>query len=206
MDATIWYRRGLAFSTQEDKTVLEEASLCLEKATSLDDAFFDAWFVWGTVLMRRVTNPAESTFYLQAEEKFLKAESLLANPELHKEFTRQFGLLYFMMVEIQARRSTCIRQYSATEKPKKSNLTGLISTTTLPMPLWSSHCSSITTRCSLKRLSSDLYSLDIEEISPEKSREIAIRSAIWVPAISISLSCITNRLSSNKQKSALSML
>lgn len=95
-DPYIWYRRGLAFATQEAQNLLEEASLCFEKTISLKEPFFDAWYAWGNVLVRRGVLLNEPNFFIQAEEKFKNAEFYLDNPELHTEFYWHYGMVYFM--------------------------------------------------------------------------------------------------------------
>lgn len=96
-DPIIWYRRGLAFSLQDIPSLLEEGSLCFEKAISLKETFFDAWYAWGNVLVRRGVVLNEPSFFSQAEEKFKKAESLLEHVDEQNEFYWHYGLAYFMI-------------------------------------------------------------------------------------------------------------
>lgn len=96
-DAYIWYRRGLVFGSQEAKHLLEEGSVCLAKAVSIDETFFDAWYSWANVLVRRGIATGDVNYFIQAEEKFKKAESLLNPNNIPIEFYWQFGLAYFMM-------------------------------------------------------------------------------------------------------------
>ncbi len=96
-DSQIWYRRGLAFGQQESQHLLEESSLCLEKAATLNSKFFEAWYAWANVLVRRGVATGEPGYFTQAVEKFNKAENLLENPKRHLDFYWHFGLAYFMM-------------------------------------------------------------------------------------------------------------
>ncbi|MCE5294888.1 MAG: tetratricopeptide repeat protein [Chlamydiales bacterium] len=96
-DGTIWYRRGLAFGVQESLILLEESSVCLEKALSFDNKLFEAWYAWGNVLVRRGIAQKDPSFFTQAEEKFAKAEPLLSDPNAHLDFYWHYGLAFFMM-------------------------------------------------------------------------------------------------------------
>jgi len=96
-DPAIWYRRGLAFALQDSQVLLEEGSLCFEKAISIKETFFDAWYAWGNVLVRRGVVLGDPSFFSQAEEKFKKAETLIEHPDAVKEFYWHFGLAYFMI-------------------------------------------------------------------------------------------------------------
>lgn len=174
-DAAIWYRRGLAFSTHEDKALLEEASLCLEKATSLDNSLFDAWFVSGTVLMRRVNQPGDSNYYFQAEEKFLQAEKRLDNPELHKEFYWQFGLLYFMIGRASGEAVDLHRAIQCYRKAKDVGLSRLdfyndFANALVELALLINNHEML-----FEAIEHYLYSLDNEDVSGDKAREMAIR-------------------------------
>ncbi len=95
-DGYIWFRRGLAFAFQENVALLEESSLCFEKATEIDSQQFETWYAWADVFVRRGIATQDASLFLQAEDKFQKAEKLLTSHEKYIDFYWHFGICYFM--------------------------------------------------------------------------------------------------------------
>ena len=100
-DSSVWYARAKVLSSEEDAHLLEEASLCFEKAISLQNNYFDAWYSWGNLFIRRALILDEPAFLTLAEEKLAKAETLLESQNLSiervQDFYWQYGFLYFMI-------------------------------------------------------------------------------------------------------------
>lgn len=96
-DAEIWYKRGLALGAQESFPLLEESSLCFEKALSINNKLFEAWYAWANMLVRRGVASNDPSYFSQAEEKFYQAERLLDGSKKQLDFYWHFGLAYFMM-------------------------------------------------------------------------------------------------------------
>lgn len=96
-DSFIWFKRGLIFGSQNIPDLLEESSICLEKAVQLDGKSFDAIFAWANVLVRRGIATQDPSFFTAAEERYRKAEQLLKHPEEHLDFYWYFGLSCFLM-------------------------------------------------------------------------------------------------------------
>lgn len=174
-DAMIWYRRAIAFSTHDAQSLLEESSLCLEKAVLLDDSYFDAWYAWGNVLMRRAVQVGEANLFGQAEEKFQKAELLLQNPERSAEFYWHFGLTYFMMGRQSGEAFDLHRAILCYRKAKDQNL--------LHYDFYNDYANalvelSLLINCQemmFEAIELYLYSLDAEDSPNEKAREMAVR-------------------------------
>ncbi len=121
-DAEVWYRRGLAFALVDQLDLLEESSICLKKATDLNKKFFDAWYAWGNVLVRRGMHTKEPAFFSQAEEKFLEAVQYLDDPKKHLDFYWHFGLAYFMIGRYSGEAGDTHKAISCYRKAKELGL------------------------------------------------------------------------------------
>ncbi len=175
-DAQIWYKRGLSFATQEQAELLEESSLCLEKTTLLDPTFFDGWYAWANVLIRRGITARDPLFFTQAEEKFKTAQGLLSEPEKHIEFYWHYGLCYFMIGRYSGEAGDTHQAISFYRKAKEQGLT---------RPHFYNDFANALVELSLLINSQDLmyeaielylYSLDSKETQDDNSRDVAVRN------------------------------
>jgi len=101
LDYMLWYKRGYALSQSLDKALIEEASLCFEKAVKLCPSFIDGWCAWGALMMHRALILDDPQYLTVADEKFAMAQTLIEKDEsqdyTHSEFYWQYGFLSFMI-------------------------------------------------------------------------------------------------------------
>lgn len=70
----IFYRQGIAYSLHAgNMQCLISASKAFQKATELKPDFFEAWYMWGTVVLRRGNAMQEACYFEDANEKFCEA-------------------------------------------------------------------------------------------------------------------------------------
>ncbi|MBS0654891.1 MAG: tetratricopeptide repeat protein [Verrucomicrobia bacterium] len=96
-NAMVWYRRARAFMGQSQQGLLEEASLCFDKAVTIDPTFFEAWYAWANLLMFLGSLAGDVTYFEMAEEKFKAARKLIEKEPLenHSTFFWHYGLAWF---------------------------------------------------------------------------------------------------------------
>ena len=82
-NAQIFYRQGLAWFTyakrQHQERCLSLASQNMQKATSFNPAFVDAWCCWANILVEMGKAYGDLTYFQEADEKFSHAYELLHN-------------------------------------------------------------------------------------------------------------------------------
>lgn len=122
MNARVWYRRGLIVSFIQESG-LQEACLCFEKALSIDSSFFDAWYAWGNILMRRGIIARENHFFYEADKKFTQAkealEKSMQNTQFPADFFWHWGLLAFLIARTSGEATdlhAAIQRYSEAQK------------------------------------------------------------------------------------------
>lgn len=71
----VFYRQGIAHALQGmNMQCLIAAGKAFQKATELKPDFFEAWYMWGTILLRRGVCLQETKYFEQADEKFIEAK------------------------------------------------------------------------------------------------------------------------------------
>lgn len=74
---TIFYRQALIYASQgENIRCLKAADEALKKSVELDPSFVSAWHCWGNILLRIGYFYENMDHFIEADEKFAKAESL----------------------------------------------------------------------------------------------------------------------------------
>lgn len=97
-NADLWHRRGMVLMSHSSPQILEEASLCFEKAVFLDETCFDAWHAWAGVSMHRAMIAEDVDHCLQAKEKFQKAHALIKEvDETMATFFWHYGLMWYTL-------------------------------------------------------------------------------------------------------------
>lgn len=91
----VFYRQAMAYAMEENNVAcLTDACKALEIAVKLNPAFFEAWFVWGKVLVHMGVSFEEVALLQQAELKFQAASAHIPanDKEMHLDFLFQWGL------------------------------------------------------------------------------------------------------------------
>ncbi|MBJ7449359.1 MAG: hypothetical protein JHC93_03245 [Parachlamydiales bacterium] len=101
-NAQIFYRQGLAWFTyakrQHQERCLSLANQNLQKATSFNPAFTDAWYTWGNVLVEMGLTYGDLNYFQEADEKFLTAYELLkGNEETQGALCWDWGLNWYYL-------------------------------------------------------------------------------------------------------------
>lgn len=74
-NAMVFYRQAVAYSMQGTNMQCMIASCkALQKATELNPSFFEAWYLWGTMLVRRGVCLHETVYLDEAHERFCEAQ------------------------------------------------------------------------------------------------------------------------------------
>lgn len=94
----IFHQQALAFASHDRNTLcLRSACRALKKAVKLDPKYFDAWHVWGQVLVSLGMLTNESKLFQEANEKFKEAFPLAENISSVKlsHFYRHWGIAWY---------------------------------------------------------------------------------------------------------------
>lgn len=88
---TVFYKQASVYASQENNLrCLTAAIHALQYAVELDSAFFEAWFLWGKVLISMGLIQSEHSYFEEADEKFKKAFEYAS-----QENSQQLGPLHW---------------------------------------------------------------------------------------------------------------
>jgi tetratricopeptide (TPR) repeat protein len=120
---TIFFEKGLAYSTQNNIRCLNSACKAFDKATRLEPGFFDAWCQWAHALIIVGEMKSEGEFFVEAHEKFQVAEKCYPrNAKKGKpEFYWHWGHCWHLMGKLSGE---AIDISNALEKYKKAESCG----------------------------------------------------------------------------------
>jgi tetratricopeptide (TPR) repeat protein len=174
-DANIWYRRGLSLASLEPPTLLEECTVCLEKASLLDPTRFEIWHLMANVFVRRGMVSKDPAFFTQAEEIFKKAESLRIEPQKNPQFYWHFGIAYFMMGRHSGEAGDTHKAISCYRKAKEEGLRLEVFYNDFANALVELSLLINSNELMFEAIELYLYSLDNAENAADSPRDIAVR-------------------------------
>jgi tetratricopeptide (TPR) repeat protein len=95
-NAALMVKLAEIYSQQPDNgACLKNANKLLEKAISLDPTSFQAYFLWGNVLVQLGIFHFEANYFIEADGKYTQAEKLLTENQNASDLYWQWGFSWF---------------------------------------------------------------------------------------------------------------